>query len=143
MVKCLLWQPQSITDDITVFLTTMPDGWPTLINNYFSNYKRETIHVVLCDTKTAFPFYRFEYKVAEKRRIIQAMKDDSKWEFVESGLVLPFENEAHYKKRKIADRLNNDIINEYLVKNGIDITDDNFWKSKGMAVEFETKLGMP
>ncbi len=48
----------------------------------------------------------------------------------------------NYKKRKIADRLNNGIIHEYLQNNGIDITKDDFWKSKNMAVEFYTKLSM-
>jgi hypothetical protein len=139
-VKCLIWQPQSLDDDITVFLTTFPDGWPTLINNYFSKYQREIISTVLCDTKTEFPFYNFEYKNKTEERIIQAMKDDKKWEFFEKGLALPFENKEYYEKRKISDRLNNEIIDEYLKKSGIDICDINFWKSRGNAIEFETRL---
>jgi hypothetical protein len=140
MVKCLIWQPQAIDFDLVVFLSSMTDGWPTLLNKYFSIHKRETICLGLSDKQTNFPFYNFEYRNNYNNRIVQAMKDDSKWEFFESGSLLPFEDEINYKKRKIFDRLNNDIINDYLLKNGIDICEDDFWKSKEMAVEFITKL---
>lgn len=142
-VKCLIWQPQSIESDLVVFLSSMTDGWPTLLNKYFSLHKRETICAVLCDKQSKFPYYNFEYKSEDSDRIIQAMKDEFKWEFFENGPLLPFENELYYQKRKIEDRLNNDIINEYLQNNGIDISKDDFWKSKQMAVEFFTKLGSP
>ncbi len=140
IVKCLIWQPESINFNLVVFLSSVNDGWPTLLNKYYSIYQRETICVGLCDKETSFPFYNFEYKIGIQNRVIQAMKDTNKWEFFESGELLPFENELHYKKRKISDRLNNEIIHEYLKINDIDITIDEFWKSKEMAIEFSTKL---
>ncbi len=140
MVKCLLWQPQSINFDLVVFLSSVTDGWPTLLNKYYGIYQRETICVGLCDKETNFPFYNFKYQMGIRNRVIQAMKDSNKWEFFENGELLPFEDELNYKKRKISDRLNNEIIHEYLKINGIDITIEEFWKSKDMAIEFSTKL---
>lgn len=140
MIKCLIWQPESINFDLVVFLSSVTDGWPTLLNKYYSIYQRETICVGLCDKETYFPIYNFEYKMGIQNRVIQAMKDANKWEFFESGELLSFENESNYKKRKISDRLNNEIIHEYLKINGIDITKDEFWRSKDMAIEFCTKV---
>jgi len=140
MVKCLIWQPQSIDFDLVIFLSSMPDGWPTLLNKYFTINKKEIIGVGLSDIKVNFPSYFFEYRNNNNHRIIQAIKDINMWNFFESGLLTSFENELNYKKRKISDRLNNDIINDYLLKNGIDISKDVFWNSKGKAVEFYTKL---
>jgi chemotaxis receptor (MCP) glutamine deamidase CheD len=61
--------------------------------------------------------------------------------FYEKGNIVPFEESINYNKRRISDRLNNSIIEDYLKKNGIDINEEHFWKSKGNAIEFSTKLG--
>jgi hypothetical protein len=68
-------------------------------------------------------------------------RDSDKWKFYEEGTVLPFEDVNNYKKRKIADRLNADIIDDYLKQNGIDISNSSFWVSNGMAYEYSTILG--
>ncbi len=80
-MKVIIWQPQSIDFDLVVFLTTLSDGWPTLINNYFSVYGRETFSATFSDDQSKYPLYNFEYRSGEKNRIIQAIKDDPKWEF--------------------------------------------------------------
>lgn len=140
IVKCVIWQPESINFNLSVFLTNIPDGWPSIINKYYSQYKSEVFRAVFCDTDSEFPLYAFEYKNKETIRVIQSMKEEKKWEFFEKGTMLPFENGSIYKKRRIADRLNNEIIYEYLLTNGIDILNDKFWNSKGMAFEFVTKF---
>lgn len=67
-----------------------------------------------------YPAYSFKMINAEgKERIILAYKED-RWVFYEVGDPLPFEDVELYKKRYIRDRLNNNIIYSYLLKNGID-----------------------
>ena len=135
-VNCLIWQPKSIKSDIVVFLSNMPDGWPTLLNVYFSKYNHDIISIVLSADTQKFPLYRFEFKNGAKQRIIQSIKDSDKWEFFQSGLVLPFEKTENYKSRKVSDRLNNDIIKGYLLENGISLEVSDFWLSNGNAVEY-------
>lgn len=139
-IKCILWQPESISGNLTVFLTTINDGWYTLVNKFFSLYETKYLRIQLSDNNNLFPKYFFEYTDSNNKRVIQVLKDDPKWQFFSKGNVIKFEDELYYQKRKIRERLNNDIIHEYLLKNNINITEDNFWKSKQNAAEFITKF---
>lgn len=139
-VKCLIWNPKSLTENITAFLTNMPDGWPTLLNQYFLNFKHEIIRVVISDRASRYPVYIYEQISETNRRVIQVQKDDEKWNFFQGGALLPFEEDRHYKKRKIAERLNADIIKSYLLNNSIDIEGQDFWESNKKAVFFFTDL---
>jgi hypothetical protein len=140
VAKVLLWQPKSINFDLIVFLSNISDGWQTLINAYFTSYKHEIIRVRLSDDVNDYPVFLFEYISLSNHRIIQVMKDYDGWDFYQSGTIMSFENEANYKVKKIANRLNNDIIVGYLRNNGIDINDDGFRESKTDAVEFSTRM---
>lgn len=74
-------------------------------------------------TKNEYNCFWFQYIYPDgKERIIYALKED-RWVFYEEGELLPFENPDYYKRRKIKDRINNDIIIEYLSKCGIDLFD--------------------
>src|SRR2546423_1357835 len=137
-VRVLLWQPLSVSFALTAFITNMGDGWQTVLNFYFGEYQREIMRVRFSDAFAEYPLYYFEILKLPERRIVQVIKDTDKWEFFERGSLMPFENPNYYAKRKIRDRLNNPIIEEYLEKNGIDIKEDNFWISKGEATEFFT-----
>lgn len=65
----------------------------------------------------------FEYISPKgERRIIYAIEED-RWVFYEQGVPLPFENLDYYKRRRIKDRINNDIIIEYLAKCCINLFD--------------------
>ena len=141
-VKVIIWQPASINFDMVAFITNMGDGWLTLLTSYSYRYNRKTIQIDLSDPKKEYPIYKFDVRQGKSdSRIVQAMKDSDKWVFYEKGNTLPFEQRTNYTKRKISDRLNNLIIEDYLKKNGIDINKEDFWRSKGNAVEFFTKLG--
>ena len=48
-----------------------------------------------------------------------AIKED-RWTFIQQGHPLPFENIDYYNKRRMKDRINFEIIKEYLLKLGID-----------------------
>ena len=139
-VKCLMWQPKSVEFDLVVFITSLSDGWPTLINKYFSIHQRESISVTFTPTLIEFPMFAFAYKNHICDRVIQVIKEERKWTFFEKGTLLSFEDEENYKKKKIVDRLNNSIIIEYLQRNDININESDFWKPKNIALEFYTNL---
>ena len=141
VTKVLMWQPVCIDLDIVVFITNMSDGWQGLLRGYSEDYKRKIIRVLLSDPNRTYPGYAFEVIAIDSTRLVQVIKDFPKWQFFQKGNILPFEESINYKKRKIFDRLNNSIIKDYLKKNGIDINEEDFWKSKGNAIEFFTKLG--
>ena len=54
-----------------------------------------------------------------KERIVMALKED-KWTFFQMGTPLPFENLSLYENKRIKDRINFDVIKQYLLKLGID-----------------------
>jgi hypothetical protein len=139
-IKCLLWQPRAVASDLTVFVSNVSDGWQSIIDIYSTRKKLFFFRVEVSDKSDMFPAYTFEVNSCGNRRIIKSSKDYSKWEFYQNGKLLPFENEKYYTKKKIADRMNNDIIIEYLSKNQIDIINPDFWTSKGDAVEFSNNL---
>ena len=141
VVKILMWQPVCIDFDLVVFITNMSDGWQGLLRGYSEDYKRKVIRIRISDPNIAYPGYAFEAINGDSTRLVQVIKDSHKWVFFEKGNILPFEESINYNKRRISNRLNNSIIEDYLKKNGIDINEENFWKSKGNAIEFFTKLG--
>jgi len=53
--------------------------------------------------------------------------EDRKWIFCQEGPVQSFENAEYYTRRKIKDRFNRDVITEYMLKLGYDITHNDFW----------------
>jgi len=76
-----------------------------------------------------YPGCFFDY-YADHRRIrrrLMASKDEAGWDFAQEGPVQSFENPAHYTKRMVRDRLNREIITEYLEKLGFMITQEGFW----------------
>ena len=73
------------------------------------------------ETETDNPFFKFYFSNSNlEERLIQAYKED-RWIFYEEGKPLSFENLDYYKRRRIIDRLNNNIIKEYMIRLGIDI----------------------
>lgn len=141
LTKVLMWQPVSIEFDLVAFITNMNDGWQGLLRGYSEDYKRKVIRVSLSEPNINYPGNSFEVMTIDSTRLIHAFNDSDKWVFYEKGDILPFEDGINYKKRKISNRLNNFIIEDYLKKNGIDINQEDFWRSRGKGIEFSTKLG--
>lgn len=139
VVEVLIWQPKSARFSFVVFFTNMSDGWDTLLSNYTRVFNEDIISIKLSCGNAKYPVYSFDYKKGDKQRLIRSMKDINKWEFFEKGEVYDFENTANYKKRRIADRINNELIIDYLNKIGINIKDDQFWISQ-KAIRFWTDL---
>jgi hypothetical protein len=126
--RFVVWKPDNVKN-YSIFYSNYLDGWYSLLYNLIINYQREVLMIYLdpVDSKGKMGFY---YYSDNKERIVRALYDNPKWTFFEKGEILPFENSEYYKKKKITDRMNNDIMKEYLLKLGVDINSPDFYKSK-------------
>ncbi|HET6996805.1 MAG TPA: hypothetical protein VFI06_17550 [Chitinophagaceae bacterium] len=129
-------------NELTVFINNFSDGWVTLLNNYSIEYDREITMATLSDQSTVYPIYRFYHRDKFNERFIQTLKEVNSWEFYQRGQPLSIEDESNYNKRRIVDRLNNSIIENYMQKLGFDYTKKEFWLSKGEAIEYTFVLGV-
>jgi hypothetical protein len=102
--------------------TLMIGNWFSLCN--FLCLKNSSYNFQFFFEKDAARFVFYDNST--EQRIVQALVgDEDKWEFYQNGDGLSFENPKYYFKRKIANRLNKDIIIEYIVKSGIPINERN------------------
>lgn len=67
------------------------------------------------DSKMAFLYVNSD----GEERVVMALKED-RWTFFQQGEPLPFENLDYYNNRRIKDKINFEIIKEYLLKLEID-----------------------
>ena len=78
-----------------------------------------------------FPAYFF-YRISSNKdneRYVHYITEDNKNVFFQKGNLLSFEKPEYYKRKKKKDRLNPEIIIEYMNALGCNILDDNFWIS--------------
>lgn len=62
-----------------------------------------------------------------------ACKDEEGWHFAQEGPVQPFENPDYYVRRFKKDRVNREIIMEYMKKLGFMIARKGFWETNKPA----------
>ena len=55
------------------------------------------------------------------------------WKFINNGAYFEFENDEYYKRQRISDRVNRDVVVEYLQALGFDLRDPAFWTSRRPA----------
>lgn len=72
-------------------------------------------------------------------RAIYAVPTDGRWSFGVSGTMLPFENPELYERKRIKDRFNSDMLNQYLREIGVLAFDAEFYRNEGTLVE---KIGV-
>lgn len=107
--------------DLVFFTSNFGDGRFTLCNAIHKRLKCEYIQCTLRDgNNNIYPAYflHFANENMEERDIL-AYKDP-KWVFYEKGTPLPFEETELYNQRRIKQRLNCDIIINYLHKYGVE-----------------------
>lgn len=134
--RFVIWEPASKKNK-TIFLSHSVDGCETIINASLSksvNFIKVSVSKYKVKT-----FNMLEYRKNLKKRVILSYLNYSKWEFVAKGDILSFENKEYYKRRAIKDRLNYEIIDEYLKASGWDLNNPDFWKSKKDAIYFIEK----
>ena len=140
IAKGLFYNPD-IASNLTIVLGNGRGSWGSLCNNISVNLLVNNIQIEINTEKSdIFRNSMAVYDGSLKRytREVQGhLGDNNKMEFVNGGKPLWFENIDYYKRRKIMDRLNKNVLIEYVNKLGIDITDINLFKTckKSLYVE--------
>jgi len=137
--KFLLWEPQNLLGK-TVFFSNYEDGKYTLILNYCRTFNCKAISIAISNQETIYPafnFYYFDFSHKKNiERTISLIKDGKKWAFFSKGEVQHFENISNYENKLKIKRINKGIILSYLLKLGIDIENDKFWRSTSDAATY-------
>lgn len=123
------WKSANYPDKV-FFISNYADGMSNLCGNIQRQLKCE---MIMCTMSDGSECEGYEFKVISaegKERVILAYKE-GRWVFYAVGDPLPFEDTELYKKKYVRDRLNNNIIYSYLLKNGIDFPhiDENITES--------------
>ncbi len=139
-ITFLLWTPALNQNKFTVFLNNFTDGWITLLNKYSYNYNKEIASVTFSNGNTNYPVFRFLYRNGTVIRNVQLLKDTNKWEFYSEGEPLSIEEVTNYKQMRNVNKLNNEIIENYMKKLGFDCTKKEFWLSNEDAIEYKFML---
>lgn len=145
-IKFILFEP-STNPGVTVFFPNFSDGWYTAVYNYTRLNNKSAFQVGFTVENTMeYPafFFKFFYthKGQIKERTVYAIKED-KWVFFAEGNPLAIEDIENYSKKKIKDRINNEIIIGYLKKAGYNLTDNNFFKSNKSTIFFSNQGVLP
>ena len=135
--KFMLFEPLT-NPKTTIFFSNARDGWYTAVYNYARLYKKDIFQIGFPVDKNlknnpAYFFTKFQYndKSEFEQRVVHLIKENN-WTFYEnSDIVKPLfmENMEYYKSKRKTDRLNKEIIIEYLNKAGYDLTDKNFFQT--------------
>jgi hypothetical protein len=133
--KFCFWENKKYPNKI-FFISNYQDGLSSLCNVIHKQISGNLISCSLSNEHNMkYPAYHFHYSNSKYReRDVLVYKED-KWMFYDYGKPLPIENINYYKNRLIKKRLNNDIIEEYLIKLGIDLW--NIDKSVDMCITYE------
>lgn len=114
------WWSSELYSDIVFLSSNQGDG---LLSGCYSFHDRLKCAYIRCSISTnndPYPKNSFDYTKANgENRVVMALKED-RWTFIQQGHPLPFENIDYYNKRRMKDRINFEIIKEYLLKLGID-----------------------
>ncbi|GHT78554.1 hypothetical protein FACS189464_2220 [Bacteroidia bacterium] len=140
IAKALFYNPD-IAPQLTIGLGNGRGCWGTLCNNISANLSVNNIQMELNTkdsdiTRNQFRVYDGRIK-GYTREVQRILGDNNRMEFVNSGEPLWFENTEYYKKRKITDRINKNILMEYANKIGIDLGSNELFETtqKSLYVE--------
>lgn len=134
----IIWEP--INAQATTIFRTTSEGCHSPLFNHIAKTGLECYLIRICNHKGSAA-YDFERRKGDRKsiRCIQYIQDSNKSEFYISGHPLPFENENYYSRRLKKDRINVDIILEYMNALGWNMLDDSFWLSNKQAY-YETRM---
>jgi hypothetical protein len=135
--KGLFYNPD-ITPNLTIVLGNGRGSWGTLCNNISASLLVNNIQIEINSENSDTLRNRITvYDGKKTLRAVQRHLGDNKMEFVQSGIPLWFENTDYYKKRKIIDRINKNILIEYSQKIGFDIRNEICLHSGGKSLYVE------
>jgi hypothetical protein len=112
-----------------IYTDNTGEGYPSLIYNLCQKNQYRVVSCRIYEDED-FPGYFFTYYDGSKiERTVYSYKDEKEWSFFSRGPLQWFENKLYYSLRQKKQRLNGEIIKEYLKKLGIEIADPNIWNS--------------
>ena len=117
-------------DGHSIYIDNTGESWCSLIWNVALTNKLDCLTAMIYDTPP-YPGYKLCRYFDGKERVIQNIKDGSKWCFFQKGEVCSFENTGYYAMKRGAKKFDYEIMKEYLVKLGLNIEDNDFWTPKG------------
>lgn len=154
-------QPLSLGKSRFLFVPTK-SKWVACFDNYHAGPDVTGEVSVMCDrlsitgviaTLAEGPWYmypacilalkgpRTEERPSGYIRTITAANDGGEWVFETSGDPQPFENPEYYQRRKLQDRFNADILEEYLRKLGIDMFNEGFFRWNESRLVYHVGIG--
>lgn len=114
------WWSSDLYPNVVFLSSNKTDGLFSGCCSFQEAIKCDCIMCTMSTSRCSYPKNSFEYIHSNGDiRIIMALKED-RWTFFQQGEPLPFENLEYYNSKRIKDRINFDIIKEYLLKLGID-----------------------
>ncbi len=125
----VFWEPR-IHLGKTVFMGNFRDGLSHMVFASSPDNSYTWINVRIYDDPD-YPGCVFDYYSDHRNilRRVMACKDEQGWDFAQEGSIQPFENPGYYERRLKKDRLNRQIITEYMERLGYMIASDGFWET--------------
>ena len=138
-IKFLLFAPKC-NPHTTIMFANIIDGYVNLVKYVFKECNMEYYNVSIFNGEQSqmMTSYHFHYYSQYRERHLLCYQDPQ-WVFFDKGLPLWFENTSYYKHRIKKNRLNENIITEYLKSLGWDINNDIFWLPSNGYYEFSKK----
>ncbi len=138
--KLALYEPL-VHPGSTVMVVNLVDGWSSVVGLIAREHTARQIQATGTIDSADFPSFHFHmWEGGKEQRLIMALRDSSKWIFVQRGIPLPFERPEDLARRRTRDRINRPIILSYLRNLGWDLEEDDFWRSRRPAIYFEQGL---
>ncbi len=136
-IKMLIWEPKN-NPNVTALFVNLQDAYNSLIHVWNDKFRKKAITVRLSNDKICtYPHHEINIKTINKEERVVYTYVESKWEFLQIGPIQDFENTDYYKAKRIKDRLDNKIVNEYMKKLGLEIWSEDFYKSNKNGFYFE------
>ena len=124
--KNIIWEPQCSLNS-TIIRTSSEDGNIALFRSL--SQLEDCFMIRLQEKENVFFTFWGKKNNSKDQRVIQYISNDTKNEFYQEGVLLNFENPLYYERKKKKDRINKDIIVEYMSYLGWYISEDTFWVS--------------
>lgn len=127
--RVLFWEPR-IAPGSTVFMGAFRDGMNHSVFR-LSELSRFTWINVRIYRDHGYPgcFFDYYYDYRRIARRLASANGEDGWEFIQQGPIQTFEDLDYYSRQRVKDRLNREIITEYLEKLGFQVTRDAFWQT--------------
>ena len=121
--KFTCWKSALYPDKI-FFISNFEDGWHTLCRVFQKKLKCPWAMFEMSDPKSRCSMNMFFYsKEPGTERTVMSYYDDTHWVFYDNGEPIEIEDLNYYKARFKRDRINKDIVTEYMRRLGIKFYD--------------------